>query len=163
MAKKGTVLAITGVTVLVVGAVVALFVTGLLVWNPGSSKQSASGANIVCGNDIVDTYNAASQIAVREGATTPSVDAEGIEQVKADILSTEGYKDDPTCQAILFWIAVGADDYEAAKSAHEAVKRLHAQNNFANSNIRGDDPIFNYDASIFPLSPEAKEAPSGTQ
>ncbi len=151
MSKKYILLSLLGVVV--VGGVAWLFVSGRLVWsNSGGSKP----VSVVCGVDTVDKYNDAMYMIGRNGSSEPSIDESGVKSVQSTVKSKAGYKDDATCQTLLFWIAIHDGDYQAAKDAETIVKRLHDKGRFADSNIRGNDAILTYDTVLYGISPEAK-------
>lgn len=151
MSKKYILLPLLGI--IVIGGVVWLFTSGRLVWSsPGANKA----VGVVCGADIVDTYNGAMYMIGRNGSSDPSIDEAGVKSVQSTVKGRVGYKDDATCQTLLFWIAIHDGDYPAAKDAEAAVKRLHDKGQFANNNIRGNDAILTYDTVLYGISPEAK-------
>lgn len=137
-----------------VGAVTWLFVSGkvALVY-----KQAAPATTtIVCDTKIVDTFNEAMFFTRRAGATTVSIDEEGIKKLNTEIKAKAGYENDPTCQTIIYLTAIYEENYDGAKAAFQAVKELHDKNIFANNNIRGNQPLFTYEGSMYPFSPEGK-------
>jgi hypothetical protein len=151
MSKKYILLPLLGVVI--IGGVVWLFASGRLVWsNSGANKT----ARVVCGTDIVDTYNDAMYMIGRNGSSEPTIDESGVKSVQSAVRNKTGYKDDATCQTLLFWIAIHDGDYQAAKDAEAAVKLLHDKGQFANNNIRGNDAILTYDIVLYGISPEAK-------
>jgi hypothetical protein len=151
MSKKYT-LATIGVLI-VAGGIVWLFVSGHLVWSDGKASKTAS----VCGADIVNKYNDAMYMIGRNGSTEPSIDEAGVKDVQSEVKRKAKYEEDATCQTLLFWIAIQNNDYPAAKTAATAVKELHDKGQFADNNIRGNDPILTYDTVLYGISPEAKE------
>lgn len=154
-------LIITVIILIFIAVVVALLVlSGRLVWTGGG--MNALSARSVCNNDIVNKYNDAMFMINRQGASTPSIDEDGVKQLETTIKDTQGYEDDATCQTLLFWIAMYHGDYELAKSAHVGVKSLHSKGVFANNNIRGNQALFSYEKLLNGISPEAK-AKAGAQ
>lgn len=151
MSKKYILLPFIGVAV--IGGIVWLFVSGRLVWSNAGADKTVS---VVCGTDIVDTYNDAMYMIGRNGSSEPSIDESGVKTVQNTVKGKAGYKDDATCQTLLFWIAIHDGDYQAAKDAETAVKRLYDKGQFANNNIRGNDAILTYDTVLYGISPEAK-------
>ena len=111
----------------------------------------------VCGSDIVNKYNDAMYMIGRNGSSEPSIDESGVKDVQSEVKRKTGYEKDATCQTLLFWIAIHNNDYSAAKIAATAVKELHDKGQFADNNIRGNDPILTYDPVLYGISPEAKE------
>lgn len=116
--------------------------------NPGSQSTSS----VACGADIVDTYNAAMFYAVRNGSNDLTIDENAVKNLAVEIKSKVGYKNDPTCQTILFWTAVHNDDYQGAKDAYASIKTLHDQGTFTDSNIRSNQPLFTYESYLLQLS-----------
>lgn len=151
MSKKYILLLLIGIVV--VGGVVWLFASGKLVWN--ASKTTT--VSRVCDTELVNKYNDAMYMIGRNGSSEPSIDEAGVKSVQSTIKSSDGYKDDATCQTLLFWIAIYNGDYPAARDAEVAVKQLHDKGQFADSNIRGNDAILTYDTVLYGISPEAKE------
>lgn len=140
-------------SVAIIVATLVLIASGRLVWTGGTS---AVAAKPVCSGDIVDRYNDAMFVVRRDGAEEPSIDEAGVKQVTEDIKKTDGYKDDATCQTLLFSIAVYNSDYEAAESAHTKIKSLYDKNIFADSNIRGNQALFSYEQILNGMSQEAE-------
>ena len=151
MSKKYT-LSVIGLLI-VAGGIVWLFASGHLVLSDGKTNKTAS----VCGSDIVNKYNDAMYMIGRNGSSEPSIDESGVKDVQNDVKRKTGYEKDATCQTLLFWIAIHNNDYSAAKIAATAVKELHDKGQFADNNIRGNDPILTYDTVLYGISPEAKE------
>jgi len=139
------------------GTVTWLFVSGKLVW-AGSSMQTSS-TKIVCGEDLINKYNNSMFYMLRGNDTTTSLDVEGIKNVKAEILTKDGYKTEPSCQSMLLLIALYEADYDGAKAAFEAVNALHEKNIFADSNIRGNLTSDLASDAVYTLSPEYKLQP----
>jgi len=151
MSKKYILLPLVGI--IVAGVIVWLFASGRLVWSNTGANQAVG---VVCGTDIVDTYNDAMYMIGRNGSSEPSIDESGVKSVQNTVKGKAGYKDDATCQTLLFWIAIHDGDYQAAKDAEASVKRLYDKGQFANNNIRGNDAILTYDTVLYGISPEAK-------
>lgn len=139
--------------VVVVGVIVGLFVAGKLTWNNVAHHPVTSA---VCGTNIVNKYNGAMYMIERGGSSEPSIDEVGVAAVKNEVRAKAGYKDDATCQTLLFWIAMHDSDYPAAKSAYGVVKQLHDGGVFADNNIRGNDALFNYGTVLRGIAPETK-------
>lgn len=145
------------VVIIVAAAVAAtwLFMSGKLAWVDSNTKTVTVKA--VCETDIVNKYNDVTFLVGRNNSSVLSVDEQGIKDVTAEITAKENYKTDPSCQAMLFWISYRNKDYETAKSAYDAVHSLHDQGRFADSNIRGDEPLFTYEEVLFTISPQAND------
>jgi hypothetical protein len=154
MKKKRIIAGIVIILVLgIIGAGAWLFMSGRLVWV--GSPVVANASQSLCGTDKVNTYNDAMYLLVRDGGDEATLDTEGLATLKKDIMNTGGYENDATCQTMLFWMAVNDGDYEVAVAAKTKLLDLHKAGYFADSNIRGNDALFTYDAVLFPLSPEA--------
>jgi len=145
------------VLLLVVGAAVGLFVSGKVAWVGPDTKVVT--AKIVCGPELVSKYNDAMYVSFRNNEKLPSLDVEGIKNIKTEIKAKAGYEKDPTCQSMLYLIAIYEEDYEGSKLAYETVKKLHDQGLYADNNIRNNPPLFMYEAPVFGLSPEGKAQP----
>ena len=137
----------------IAGAATWLFMSGKLVWAGTGSTVTVTKA--VCGTDIVNKYNDAMQMMIRDGSTEATIDAQGVKDVTATIKQQNGYQNDATCQTLLFWIAIYNNDYASAKSSYAVVQKLHDEGIFADNNIRGNDALLTYQSVLFPLSPEA--------
>jgi len=151
MNKKYIVISI--VVIAAIASTAWLFISGRLVWSNGGANNSVSA---VCGASVVNTYNDAMYVIGRKGSREPSIDEAGVKSVQSAVKSRAGYRNDATCQTLLFWIAIHDGDYQAAKDAETIVKRLHDKGQFADSNIRGNDAILTYDTVLYGISPEAK-------
>jgi len=151
MTKKT--ITIVGIIILLAlaGALAWLFISGRLVYvAPGST---AATGTIVCGSDVVDKYNDASNPLKRTAdATLPSVDEPALKDLQNEIKGKKDYAGDATCQNLLFWIAYNLGDYDGAKTANAAVKALYAKGNFPSPNIRSAAPLFSYDTYVVSLS-----------
>jgi len=128
-----------------------LFDTGRLVYSAEGSTQAA-GAKVVCDSAVVDRYNKAMFYMVREENTEPRIDDEAVNALEKEILADKGYKDDATCQAILFGTAIYHKEMNKARTAADAVKALHNKRVFADSNLRGNPPLFMYDSYLLSSS-----------
>lgn len=149
---------VTGITVavviLLIGCMAWLFLSGQVRVLWGKSNESV----VVCGTGVVDTYNAAMHYQTRTGSSGPALDEEGLKKLAVDIKSKPGYESDPTCQSMLFWMAIHDRNYTAATSAYDAVKKLHDKRIFADSNIRDNGPSYTYDSVLQGIS-----SPAGNQ
>lgn len=157
------------VIAIILGIIVAVLV-GLGVWGFVSGKVVVAGVNgvaagddsyIVCDDDLILKYNDAMYMIPREGAAEPSMDKAALTEIKNTINSTEGSKSDPSCQAMLFWIAIYEQDHAAGKSAMDIVESLHKQHIYANSNIRSNEALFVYEGSLYSISEEAQRTTEG--
>ena len=141
----------------IAGAVTWLFISGKVAWVGPDTKVVTS--KVVCDSAIVSKYNDAMYYSFRDSATIPTLDVEGVKNIKTEIKAKEGFAGDPTCQAMLYLIAIYEENYEESKAAYEAVKDLHAKSMFADTNLRGNPPLFMYEAPVFALSPEGQAQP----
>lgn len=158
MSKK-LVIGVSVLGALLLASVIFLVVSGRLVLTDPNVQRSVS--KIVCDSGTVDTYNAAMLLDKRGGSDEYTFDEAGLKSLQTSIRAKDGYKDDPTCQTMLFWIAVKDEDYEAGKVAYQNVKRLYDQRIFADSNLRTDQPLFSYEAALWNISPEAAQDQEG--
>lgn len=132
MAKK-IIIAVSVIIALLLGVGVWwMFDTGRLVYSQDGDTAPSSAS--VCGLEMVESYNNSFVFDYNEDRLT--VDQGNLDRISDEIKSSEGYESDPTCQTILFWHAVRADDHEAATKAHESILDLHSKGQFANSDIR---------------------------
>jgi len=152
--KKVIISVIIVLLVAVIGAGVGLIASGKLAWV--DSQTVASSSSRACGDEIIAQYNEAMFLGVREDDTEPTLDEAAIAAVKTTILETQDYAADPSCQTMLFWVATLDEDYEATRTARDALVKQNAQNIFPSNNIRGNQPLFTYDAVVDSLSPEAQ-------
>ena len=145
-------------TAWIIGIVVAVVAVGAVAWAMLSGALSVSWngfgskyANVasVCGGDLIDTYNKASNYEERNGENEPpTVDIEGLKGIASQIKGVNGYENDPTCQAMLFWIAVESKEAGPAEQALAKIKELHDLNAFPDNNLRTTVALFNYDAAL---------------
>ncbi|NCU38991.1 hypothetical protein EOL96_08210 [Candidatus Saccharibacteria bacterium] len=155
---KGRAFLATLLIVIVASAVAAYFL--------GFIKLSASGFDndksvVVCSADTVKTYNDFMEYKVRDGSDELSIDKDAIKKLASDIKIRENYDTDPTCQTMLFWSAYLDNDYEGAKSAYQAVTKLHDQRKFADSNIHSNAPLFTYEPTLYSIDPSNSEVEDG--
>ena len=152
MGRKKLVILIVSLVVLAALAIIWLFAFQKVKITWGDTNNSGSIV-VVCGSDLITEYNAAMYYDIRGDSTEPSLDEGGLKSIAGKIKDSAGYESDPTCQAMLFWIAIYNKDYNSAKSAHEAVKVLHEKRIYADSNIRSNAPLFEYDSALRDISP----------
>lgn len=126
-----------------------LFDSGRLVYSSSpSNNEIVARQAIVCDEDTVDLYNDAMYFRPRNGEATSSIDSEEVKRIVADIKTKDGYDSDPTCQTILFWVAIYDKDLEAAISANSALQELYIKGMYSSPNIRSNQPLFSYDGFI---------------
>ncbi len=102
----------------------------------------------VCSEDIVNRYN---KLFVNERPDNLSdVDANNtaIKAIYAEIKARAGYESDPTCQTIIFWIALRDKDVDTASTSLARIRDLHSKSIFADSNLRIYVPLSNYEDNI---------------
>ncbi len=155
---------VTGITVavviLAVGCIAWLYVSGQVRVSWG--KTANSTAAIVCDTSVVDTYNAAMNYTVRSGSAVAGFDEAGLKKIVTDIKAKSGYESDATCESMLFWIAIHNNDYNSAKTLYASVKKLHDARVFADSNIRGNLAIFQYEDALQQINPSNNNQEGGT-
>ena len=146
-----------GIIVIFGGVVAGLFVAGKIAWvNPDAKEVGVYKA--VCSDRIIADYNDAMFYKPRGDSTTPTLDTNTLEELKTVIARLSGSNNDPTCQTILFWIAVNEENYENAKPAYDNVKRLHDEGLFADSNLSSNQPLSSYEGAMYSFSPAGKES-----
>jgi len=131
----------TGIIAAFLAVVWWLFASGRLVYIDLSSIQKSY--SVACDSSMVDRYNNAIEYRIRDKATL-TMDEAGLSSIKSDILAKSDYDKDPTCQTMIFWTAVHDDDYVKAISAYNSLKDMHEKRVFADSNIRGNQPLLMY-------------------
>lgn len=156
--------------VIISSVIVIILSAGLVAWSvvfgrallpsTQADNQSAS-APIVCGVRTVDTYNDAMLARSTDDPRVFAVDENALAAMVVDIENKPNHSQDPTCRTILFWIAVQKKDYEAAKLEYDAVKAMHEKRVFADSNLRGNLPLFDWGTIVYELSPEAQNQDGG--
>ena len=150
MKKKIAIIGVTILVLLAAGAVAWSFMSGKIIWN--FSGDAEIGMRSACGEDIVLRYNDIMIYQLKEGDIDPSIDAAAVAGIKDEINKLEGSKEDATCQTLLFWIAIHNRDYDAANAAANIVKAQHDLGVFSNNNIRGNQPLFEYDSALYSIS-----------
>jgi hypothetical protein len=109
-------------------------------------NQAVLLRSTVCDTNIVDKFNSDSSkyYQLSGGSSNLVINKQPIKDLVADIKSKSNFENDPTCQAIIFWAAVQDDNYKSAKSAYDQLTSLHNRRIFADSNLRGAQPLFTY-------------------
>lgn len=142
MSKKTIAIVVAASVVVLLGVVVWwLFNTGRLVYVASGTKAPAGV--VVCGTDMVTKYNNATELIKRQGSDTASIDKDALSSLATDIRNKQAYKDDPTCQTILFWVAFRNEDKDAAEASMKTLEELHEKRQFADSNLRNSDAFAN--------------------
>ena len=127
-----------------------LYATNKLTFAFGSASTVSSVA--VCGDAIITNYNAAMFYRVRSPEAKPTLDEAGLNNLEKEIPTKAGYAQDPTCQTILFWIAINHRDANKAQLALTALESLHSEGKYVNSNLNNSVPLSKYKISIDYLS-----------
>ena len=174
--KKIAIVSSVGAGVLIIGAIIAwLFVSGrvaFVVNQDGPVETLKRPAVQVCGDTVVDEYNTAYDTIVHNIVTEQLADGNisaggpdyaTIIALAGDIKRKNSWAQDPTCQTLVFWAAVFEQDYEAAKSAHQAVRELHDKGFFADNDIRDNTPLNTWEGQVWALSPEALSEDPGVE
>lgn len=104
--------------------------------------NTSTGAYMpVCGDAIISKYNAAMNYKVRSTNADPTLDTKGLSELEKAIPAKTGYADDPTCQTILFWVAIQNNDKTKAQAALTALNKLHDEYKYVDSNLANNAPL----------------------
>lgn len=157
MAKRRVLaIGLTGLGVLVIGGIVWSLVSGYVTISFGEvNRQSVSERTTVCGTDIVNRYNEITWLPISDDPAASRIDEEALGNISKDIIAAKDYEQDPTCQTILFWIAIDQGNHVDAQKAYTAVKGLHENNVFASNNIRGNAPLYDWEGEVQRIGPDA--------
>lgn len=136
-------------------AAIGLVATGYVQVSRGGSEDATAG---VCGQQMVSIYNDAFYYTKRDDSGEETLDEPAIKQLRADINATDGASEDPTCQAMLFWIAIHYNDQEAGQKALDRVNALHDSGQYSNNDLRIYEPRFLYGLSLEALAGSDQEA-----
>lgn len=129
-----------------------LFDSGRLIYSNDPARAGGSEVALVCNDEIVTSYSEAATFTARDDDEDPSIDMDTLNALVVDIKKREGYKDDPSCQSILFQVAVLNDDYDEAKLAHEALVSLHEKGRYPNNNILGNGTLSQHQNYLYSLT-----------
>lgn len=156
--KKVAIVSSIGVGVLVIGAIITwLFVSGRVTLVINQSDETVKGPVVlVCGDETIKAFNEASTGYPTDDPMTSAIDTAALVKAADAVKKKSNYKQDPTCQTILFWTAVQERRYEEAKEAKKVVDALYADGHFANSKLRVTAPLQDWQLLIDSLSPEAQ-------
>ena len=157
MAKKKVVIVSSiGVGVLVIGAIITwLFVSGRVTLVINQSDETVKGPVVlVCGDETIKAFNEASTGYPTDDPMTSAIDTAALVKVADAVKKKSNYKQDPTCQTILFWTAIQERKYEEAKAAKAAVDVLQKDGHFANNNLRTTATPSDWQLFVDDLSPE---------
>ena len=156
--KKVAIVSSIGVGVLVIGAIITwLFVSGRVTLVINQSDETVKGPVVlVCGDETIKAFNEASTGYPTDDPMTSAIDTAALVKVADDVKKKSNYKQDPTCQTILFWTAVQERKYEEAKAAKAAVDALQKDGHFANNNLRTTATPSDWQLFVDDLSPETQ-------
>jgi len=151
------------IIVAIAGVAVWLFASGRLVWADAASPATHNVAieKVVCGDEQVNAYNSAMYFKVRAEGQEPSIDEQGLKDLASSIRAANGYKEDPTCQNILFSIAVYQKDRTAGQEALDALNALHDRRLYADSNLSSAQPLYTYKLQLDSATTTTTGPPSG--
>lgn len=116
-----------------------------------AAAPTSSGAYTpVCNDAVINKYNAAMNYQVRgtDPNAAPTLDTKSLSELEKDIPSKAGYAGDPTCQTILFWIAVQNNDKAKAQTALTALNKLHDEFKYVDSNLANNAPLSTFDSTL---------------
>lgn len=156
--KKVAIVSSIGVGVLVIGAIITwLFVSGRVTLVINQSDETVKGPVVlVCGDETIKAFNEASTGYPTDDPMTSAIDTAALVKVADAVKKKSNYKQDPTCQTILFWTAVQERKYEEAKEAKAAVDALQKDGHFANNNLRTTATPSDWQLFVDDLSPETQ-------
>lgn len=132
-----------------------LYATKQLTFALGNTPSNNRAAAI-CGDPVINKYNSAMNYQVRGNDTDPTLDGPGLKELEKDIPTKAGYVNDPTCQTILFWIAIQHTDAAKAQTALTALNSLHDQGKYVDSNLANNAPLFTYKITLDTMMAESK-------
>lgn len=145
MKKKSMGIVILTALLLIIGVVVWLVISGRLVVALKDPSSQYLAIPNVCGSDIVDQYNSATDYKFRDdSAKLPTIDKDGLANIASQIRDKKGYESDPTCQVMLFWAAFDVKDNEAAKRAYDSLQTLRNKRIFSDNNLRTSAGLLEY-------------------
>ncbi len=137
------------IIIVVLGAY--LYASKQLTFAFGNMSKNAR-ASAVCGDTVINKYNSAMNYQVRGNDTNPTLDGPGLNELEKDIPTKAGYATDPTCQTILFWIAIQHTDVTKAQTALTALNSLHDQGKYVDSNLANNAPLSTFQDTIDTLT-----------
>jgi len=132
-----------------------LYATKQLTLNTHSAGV-ANRATAVCGDVLINKYNAAMSFQERGNSTEATLDTAALNELKKDIPTKEGYATDPTCQTMLFWIAVQDVDAATAQTALTALNKLHDEGKYVDSNLANNAPLSTFPDTVRSLTIESQ-------
>lgn len=132
--RKIMVIVLAAVALLVIAAGILIY-AGRLAVIIKEPHQKALLSVPVCGDDIVEKYNDAS-LSEPKISGEYAMDKEALSNLVTEIQDKAYYQQDPTCQTILYWVALFDSDTNGIKNAYNEVRNLYNKGLYANSNIR---------------------------
>ena len=151
--KSLTIIPLVGLGLFIIVVTLAgyLYSTKQLTFAFGNASSNVRAAAI-CGDPVINKYNSAMNYQVRGNDTTPTLDGTGLKELEKDIPTKAGYANDPTCQTILFWIAIQHTDATKAQTALTALNSLHDQGKYVDSNLANNAPLSTFKDTIDTLT-----------
>lgn len=128
-----------------------LYATNQLLFAFGNAASNVR-TTAVCGDSIINKYNSAMNYQVRGSDTKPTLDGPGLKELEKDIPTKAEYSKDPTCQTILFWIAIQYNNASNAQTALTALNNLHDQGKYVDSNLSNNAPLSTFKDTIDTLT-----------
>lgn len=116
------------IILIIFGIIVSfLFLSGRLAYNIDGVYGT------VCTEPIISSFN--TEIQGKDGSHTPDISA--LNTLEATIKSRDNYSQDPTCQTILFTIALQNNNTASAKVAYDQIILLHSQHKYSDPTLQG--------------------------
>ena len=132
-----------------------LFASKQLTFALGNTATT-SRATAACGDAIISIYNSAMNYQVRGNDTEPTLDGTTLNQLEKDIPAKAGYAKDPTCQTILFWIAIQHTDATKAQHALTVLNSLHDEGKYVDSNLANNAPLSTFKDTLNTLTVDSQ-------
>ena len=132
--------------ILVIVTVVGYFFNVVRI--PALDSYGSESQRAVCGKEMVERYNTAFNYTDRGEGKGIAVDNEELNRISSEVESSNGFNDDPTCQSMVFWIAINSRDHDKASKTYEVLSKMHDDGKYADSNLRTNIPFFLYDSQL---------------
>ncbi|HMS93295.1 MAG TPA: hypothetical protein PKD28_02785 [Candidatus Saccharibacteria bacterium] len=126
--KVMTIIGAVGLATAVV-VVVWLLVSGKLIMSWAGSAGSVSTAPRVCGEGIIDDYNAAVRLSLADGRP------DKLKVVADKVVDKPDIELDPNCQAILFNYYIDSAQYDKARQCLSVAKHLADEGKFSTTEL----------------------------
>lgn len=144
MASKKTITRLSIVVIIIACAAVLawLYISGrfaLVVKNPEAKVIVVSN---VCNQATVDSYNTVFTSTDRAGF------GDQMKKVVDGIKAKSGYKDDPTCEYILFYDATYRGDAQSAQTYLNDVKQLAGSGYYPNTGLRSLNGLYDMQVQV---------------